>query len=185
MSSICSGRARRSADRARAASEAQKPGEQDRAKHTEDRELYVMPPAQDGEGGGVPEGLLNDMQEFLAAPRNCVSLCTKLVVALATFLVNVLGMREVEDVAKDDPEYMADAASEAWEQAYEGTIPVCLVRQVRRWAGATASADVTHSSSLLGGPGVGEVGHEDRRRAAIEDVNNMDLNVSGGCRGSA
>ena len=100
-----------------------------------------------------------DLIALFATERNGVRLLSALGKALATYLVDVVGVEDVEEVK--DYGTLEKTAIEAWKHAKkEGELPSIHAERVQKWAAPSMNAEedaVTSSRLGLGGGGGGSI----------------------------
>ena len=119
--------------------------------------------------------LLKEFTALFSAPSNGVKLPKILVGGLSTYFVDELKLADITEVARNDPNEMEEAASEAWASKFgDESLPRPHAHRVRAWAGE-ASGKSTKESLVGMSTSVGDIAEDDRRVAAKEEAKNLDL----------
>ena len=123
------------------------------------------------------DALKGELKSLLGSTRGGVKLSAALVLCLVTYFIEYLRIDEVDEVNKDDPEEMEEAASEGWAAQYGADLPKAFALRIRKWAGEVTSVKGPSSKDevIAGGNSIGNVKEEDRRAAAKELAGDMDL----------
>ena len=123
------------------------------------------------------EELVKAFKALFAAPSNGVKLTGVVVSSMASYFVDELKLSELEEVAKDDPAEMEEAANEAWMLKFDGeALPKPHAHRVRVWAGAPSGKGSGMKETLVGqSTSVGDIAEDDRRTAAKKEAEDLDL----------
>ena len=120
--------------------------------------------------------LLKEFSALFLAPSNGVKLPKVLVGSLSIYFVDELKLVEVDEVARNNPNEMEEAASEAWTARYSEALPKPHVLRIRTWAGESSSKGSGKAETLVGlTTSVGDIAEDDRRVAAKEEAKDLDL----------
>ena len=124
---------------------------------------------------GDEEALKKEIKELLETTRNGAKLTSALVLCLIAYFLGTLHIENVEEVSKDDPAEMEEAASEGWLAQHGVALPKPFASRVRKWAGESSITQGSPSKEgvIAGASGLGNVREEDRRAAAKELVGDM------------
>ena len=77
--------------------------------------LFVWSVMAAGEAEGSLSG---ELKELFESTNNSVKLGAALVVALVTYFIAVVKIKDVDEVPKNDPEELEEAAAEAWQEEF-------------------------------------------------------------------
>ena len=113
------------------------------------------------------------LKTLFGTTRNGVKLGTALIMCLITYYISEVKVTEVDEIPKDEPEEMEEAACEAWQNEYTVEMPRSLALRVRKWAGFQSSKSA--KETLAGSTSVGDVAEEDRQAAAKAMASGLDL----------
>ena len=118
--------------------------------------------------------LLKEFTALFSAPSNGVKLPKILVGGLSTYFVDELKLADITEVARNDPNEMEEAATEAWAAKYSESLPKPHAHRVRAWAGELTAR--SGKETLVGmSSSVGDIAEDDRRVAAKAEAKNLDL----------
>ena len=134
--------------------------------------LFVWSVMAAGEAEGSLSG---ELKELFESTQNSVKLGAALVVALVTYFISVVKIKDIEEVPKDDPEEFEEAAAEAWQEEYSADLPRSLALRARKWAGQVATNAGFKLETLAQSTSVGAVAAEDRNTAAKHMASGLDL----------
>ena len=126
-----------------------------------------------GEDEGPP-AISGELKDLLGATRHGLKLGSALVVALVTYYIATVKIEDVDEVPKDDPEEIEEAAGEAWSDKYGEDLPRSLALRVRKWAGQASTA-TSGKETLAQSSSVGAVAAEDRNTAARQMASELNL----------
>ena len=113
------------------------------------------------------------LKALFEAPRNGAKLMATLVALMVTHLVSVLKVESIDEVDIDDPDELEEAAREGWQEAHGAPLPSVHSSRIRKWAGEVKMKPTKETP--LGGSAVGGIMDSDLRRAARDEVADMDL----------
>ena len=120
-------------------------------------------------------GLVAALKTLLGTTQNGKKLGAALIVCLVAYFISEVKISDVEEVPKDDPDEMEEAASEAWQSEHAAELPRSLALLVRKWAGFQSSVK-TNKETLAGqSTNIGDVAEEDRKAAAKSMASGLDL----------
>ena len=124
--------------------------------------------------GEEESGLATELKDLLGATRHGLKLGSALVLALVTYYIATVKIEDVDEVPKDDPEEIEEAAGEAWSGKYGEDLPRSLALRVRKWAGQAPTA-TSGKETLAQSSSVGAVAAEDRNTAAKQMASELNL----------
>ena len=118
--------------------------------------------------------LLKEFSALFSAPSNGVKLPKILVGGLSIYFVDELKLDDITEVARNDPNEMEEAATEAWAAKYSESLPKPHAHRIRAWAGEASAR--SGKETLVGmSSSVGDIAEDDRRVAAKAEAKNLDL----------
>ena len=131
-----------------------------------------------GEGVTAEETLKGEVTDLFKTTRGGVKLTAALVLCLVGYFLGTLRIEGVDEVNKDDPSEMEEAASEGWLAQFGVDLPKPFAMRVRKWAGEVPLPSGSPSKGegvIAGDQAIGNVKESDRRAAAKELADDMDL----------
>ena len=119
---------------------------------------------------------LQAFKALFSAPSNDTKLPAVLCSLLATYHIDELKLADVDEVPRNEPDEMEEAASEAWSLKYAEKLPKPHALRVRTWAGEVALKKGAGKEPLAGQrSSIGDIAEDDRRIAAKEEAKDMDI----------